>query len=307
MDTDAVAVELYGLEPELFTAARNRVAETARDAGDDQSAAVIMALRKPTLAAWLANQLVRTDPDGIHALTELGEDLRQTYLSADAPRRRELTRLRHDLVSNLVRTARERAAGGRRVTAQTAERLTETLDAALVDPGAAQLLRTGQLTSALRHVGFGVVDENGDPARLALVRPRVVRSSPPPRKTRPATAAVQRQPSAAKRRPTVDTTLASRRKAQRKRLDQAEHDYAAAEAEREQAERVLDAHQHRLADLEADLVRLNEQLEQTRQTLRAVRKQTSRLQSAFNQAARNAAAVKKRRDTENQRLDALDR
>lgn len=307
MDTDTVAVELYGLEPELFTAARNQVAETARDAGDDQSAAAIMALRKPTVAAWLANQLVRTDPDGIHALTELGEDLRQTYLSADATRRRELTRLRHDLVSTLVRTARERAAGGRRVTAQTAERLTETLDAALVDPGAAQLLRTGQLTSALRHVGFGVVDENGDPAQLALVRPRVVRSSPPPRKTRPAAAAAQRQPSAAKRRPTVDTTLASRRRAQRKRLDQAEHDYAAAEAEREQAERVLDAHQHRLADLEADLVRLNEQLEQTRQTLRAARKQTSRLQSAFNQAARNAAAVKKRRDTENQRLDALER
>ena len=92
MDTDTVAVELYGLEPELFTAARNQVAETARDAGDDQSAAAIMALRKPTLAAWLANQLVRTDPDGIHALTELGEDLRQTYLSADATRRRELTR-----------------------------------------------------------------------------------------------------------------------------------------------------------------------------------------------------------------------
>ena len=293
MDTDTVAVELYGLEPELFTAARNQVAETARDAGDDQSAATIMALRKPTLAAWLANQLVRTDPDGIHALTELGEDLRQTYLSADATRRRELTRLRHDLVSTLVRTARERAAGGRRVTAQTAERLTETLDAA---PGS---------TSALRHVGFGVVDENGAPAQLALVRPRVVRSSPPPRKTRPAAAAAQRQPSAAKRRPTVDTTLASRRKAQRKRLDQAEHDYAAAEAEREQAERVLDAHQHRLADLEADLVRLNEQLEQTRQTLRAARKQTSRLQSAFNQAARNAGAIKKRRDAEEQRLGTL--
>jgi len=69
------------------------------------------------------------------------------------------------------RAASQCAAGGRRVTAQTAERLTETLDAALVDPGAAQLLRTGQLTSALRHVGFGVVDENGDPAQLALTGP----------------------------------------------------------------------------------------------------------------------------------------
>jgi hypothetical protein len=46
-----------------------------------------------------------------------------------------------------------------------ADRVTETLDAALVDPGTAQLLRTGRLTSALRHVGFGVVDESGESAQ----------------------------------------------------------------------------------------------------------------------------------------------
>jgi hypothetical protein len=304
VDTDAVAVELYGLQPEQFTAARNQFAKAARAGGDDQAAAVIMAMRKPTLAAWLANQLVRTDPDGVHALTELGEELRQTYLSTDASRRRDLTRLRHELVRSLVQTARERAAGGRPVTAQTAERLTETLDAALVDAGAAQLLRTGQLTSALRHVGFGVVDESGGLAQLAAVRPRIVRSSPPPRKAPAATTTPRRRP-AAEGRATVDRTLRDRRAAQRRRVEQAEKDLAAAKAECEQAELVLDAHQHRLADLEADLVRLNEQLEQTRRTLREARKQTSRLQAAFNQAARNAAAVMKRRDTEHHRLDAL--
>jgi hypothetical protein len=306
VDTDGVALKLYGLEPEQFIAARNQFAKDARDAGDETGAAAIEAMRKPTLAAWLANQLVRADPDGVHALTELGEDLRQTYLSADASRRRELTRLRHDLVADLVKTARERAAGGRRVSAQTAERLTETLDAALVDPGAAQLLRTGQLTSALRHVGFGVVDENGEPAQFAPIRPRIVRSSAPPRRT-PSAKATARHSSAAKSRSPVDTSLQERRNAQRRRVEQAHEDYAAAEAERERAEAALDAHQHRVADLEADLVRLNEQLEQTRKTLREVRKQTSRLQSTFNQAARNAAAVKKRRDTEFHRLNSFDR
>lgn len=305
MDTVEVALELYGLEPEQFTAARNQFAMSARADGDETTAAVIMAMRKPTITAWLANQLVRTDPDGIHALTELGEELRQTYLSADAGRRRELTRLRHELVSGLVRTARERAAGGRRVTAQTAERLIETLDAALVDPGAAQLLRTGQLTSGLRHVGFGIVDESGDPAQLAAVRPRVVRRSDPPHRAESRKIA-PRPGRTAERRTTVDRTLQDRLNAQRKRVDQAEEDYAAAEAEREQAELVLDAHQHRIADLEADLVRLNDQLEQTREALRQARKQTSRLQSAFSQAARNAAAIRKRRDTENQRLNKLD-
>jgi len=260
VEIDAAVVELYGLPPEQFVAARNQLAKTARDGGDEPAAAAIVALRKPTIAAWLANQLVRADPDGIHALTELGERLRETYLTADSASRRELTRQRHDLVGHLVHAATQRAAAGRHVTAQTAERLSETLDAALVDPGAAQLLRTGQLTSALRHVGFGVVDENGDPARLAPMRPRVVRrTQPAPRATVPKPA--KRAPAPPAARAKVDRTLAQRRAAQQKRLGAAESDYAEAETDRDQAEQLLDAHQHRLADLQADLERLNDQLE----------------------------------------------
>jgi hypothetical protein len=211
-----------------------------------------------------------------------------------------------------VKIARDRAAGGRRITAQTAERLTETLDAALVDPGAAQLLRTGQLTSALWHVGFGVVDESGDPAKLAPIRPRVVRrTQPAPRKAaaRKATKSTARGAGRAApvtRQPEVDARLELRAK-QQKRATEAEADYIAAATERDQAEQLLDAHQHRLANLEADLIRLNDKLEQTRQTLRDARKQLPRLRRVYAQATRNATAVQKRRDTEQQRLTALER
>ncbi|MEV5966972.1 hypothetical protein AB0L70_34700 [Kribbella sp. NPDC051952] len=283
MELDRAVVELYGLEPERFIAARNRLVEVLRGQGDERSAAAVLGLRKPTVAAWLANQLVRADPEGIQTLTELGEQLRESYLSADSARRRELTRQRHDLVDNLVMIARSQATSGRRVSAQTVDRLAETLDAALVDPGAIQLLRTGQLTSALRHVGFGVVDENGDPAKLAPVQPRVVRRTQPRHKVTP-----------------------SRDNAQQKRAGQAEDDYTEAEAQRTTAEQLLDAHEHRVEDLEADLARLNEQVEETRQTLRTARKQTPRLQQALNRATRHAAATKKRRDLELQRLTALD-
>ena len=81
MDLDEIVDELYGLPPEQFVAARNRLAKAVRDRGASRPA--IDALRKPTVAAWLANQLVRGDPDGIHALAELGEQLRETYLGAD--------------------------------------------------------------------------------------------------------------------------------------------------------------------------------------------------------------------------------
>ncbi|MEV0802725.1 hypothetical protein AB0I34_33880 [Kribbella sp. NPDC050281] len=298
METDAAIVELYGLIPEQFIGARNQLAKAARDAGDQQTATAVAVLRKPTVSVWLANQLVRTDPDGIHALTQLGEQLRETYLSSDSTRRRELTRQRHDLVRNLVRVARDQAAGGRRLTAQTTERLTETLEAALVDPAAAQLLRSGQLTSALRHIGFGVVDENGDPVRLAPIRPRVVRRAAPPR--------TRKQNIKPSRHAAIDRTLDQRLRDQKQRHAQAETDYTQALAEHDEAERTLDAHQHRIGDLEADLVRLNDQLEGTRQSLREARKQASRLQRAFNQTARQVAAIKRRLDAEQWRLNALD-
>ena len=110
VDFRAAVVELYGLEPEQFIADRDQLAKAARDDGDERTSAAIKALRKPTVAAWLANQLVRVDPEGIHALTELGEQLLEAFLSADSARRRELTRQRHPLVRGLVQTARERVA-----------------------------------------------------------------------------------------------------------------------------------------------------------------------------------------------------
>jgi len=77
MELDSV-LELYGLPPEQFTAARNQLARTLRDAGDTRGSETVRALRKPTIVAWLANRLVRTVPDQIAELTEFGGDLRDT-------------------------------------------------------------------------------------------------------------------------------------------------------------------------------------------------------------------------------------
>src|SRR6266508_1336587 len=115
------------------------MAKAAKGNNEPAAAAAITALREPTLAAWLANLLVRTDPDGVNDLTVLGDELRAAHLSADGTRLRQLTPRRHELVQALVRTARARANERDRVVSDSvAVRLTETLDAALIDPGAAQ-------------------------------------------------------------------------------------------------------------------------------------------------------------------------
>jgi hypothetical protein len=84
-----------GWPPEQFTAARNAAAKAAKDGGDASRGEAIKTLRKPTLAAWLANQLVRADPDGVNDLTQLGEQLRQAHVSGDA----QLRRLRHGAIA----------------------------------------------------------------------------------------------------------------------------------------------------------------------------------------------------------------
>jgi hypothetical protein len=301
VDVAAAALELYGLPPEEFTAARNQVVKQTKDAGDAGSSAALKALRKPTLAAWLANLLVRVDPDGIDELTDLGEELRQAHVSRDGRRLRELTLRRHGLVHKLVTAARTQArARGHTVSAPTGQRLTETLDAAVIDPGAAQLLRTGQLTSALRHVGFGVVDETGDPAQLAPIKPHVVRTSPPkpPRK-----ATTRRTPQS-----TPAAAAARHRRTElRTRAEHAEREYAEAETERAQAQAALDAHEHHLADLEVAIERLTEELEHARQQLRDANHRTRALQVELNRTTRNATVAQQRRDANQQRLADLDR
>jgi hypothetical protein len=104
-DVDDVTVELYGLAPDQFTAARSRVAKAACDAGDSAGSAAIKALRTPTLAAWLANLLVRAAPDGVSQLTELGEELRQAHIFGDGSRLNQLIPRRHNLVQELVKAA----------------------------------------------------------------------------------------------------------------------------------------------------------------------------------------------------------
>ncbi|MFF4012394.1 hypothetical protein [Streptomyces sp. NPDC001717] len=79
MDVESLAVELSGLRPSEFTAARNEYAAKARKAGDRQLATAIAALRKPTVAAWTAGLLARRRPKEAHSLVQLGEALRTAH------------------------------------------------------------------------------------------------------------------------------------------------------------------------------------------------------------------------------------
>ena len=73
----SVAEELYALSPGDFTAARDERVAQARTSGNRDLARAIGALRRPTVSAWLVNQLVREAGDQVGDLVALGESLRQ--------------------------------------------------------------------------------------------------------------------------------------------------------------------------------------------------------------------------------------
>ncbi len=159
MAIEDVAHELYGLAPEAFTAARNARAKELKTSGERELGAAVQALRKPTAGAWMLNQLARVHHAELEQVLELGIRLRAAQgtlgaaeLRALDAQRRQLTRA---VAGQAVAISRD---GGRRVSAQLASEVEETLRSAMVDPDAGAALATGLLIDTFTSTGLDPVD-----------------------------------------------------------------------------------------------------------------------------------------------------
>ncbi|MFE6286664.1 hypothetical protein [Streptomyces sp. NPDC057877] len=169
MDLDAVTDELYGLPPGEFTAAREERAKAARAAGEGELATRIRRLRRPTLAAWAGNLLVRELPDEAERLLRLGEALRQAHRDLDGEQLRELSARQHQLTQALSGQAAELTdRAGQRISDDVRQEVQDTLLAVLADPEAAEQWAKGRLTKPLTApVGFPVGARRARPAEVA--------------------------------------------------------------------------------------------------------------------------------------------
>src|SRR5437763_13328928 len=77
-DVSRPASDLYGLPLERFTEERNALARRLRQQGRREEAAEVSKLRKPSVAAWAVNQLVRTQRREIDALFAVGDALQKS-------------------------------------------------------------------------------------------------------------------------------------------------------------------------------------------------------------------------------------
>jgi hypothetical protein len=194
-----VADELYSLPPAQFTSAREQRAREARAGGDRQAADAIKKLARPTVGAWLVNQLVRAAPEPMARLFELAESLQQAQQELAGDRLRELSAVRRQVIAELVSQASQIARGaGQPVGASAADEVRGTLEAALADPQARAKVRAGRLAKALAYAGLGEVDMSAQPAQ----RPQPAQPAQPaqrPQPAEPAEPAEPAQPAASER------------------------------------------------------------------------------------------------------------
>jgi hypothetical protein len=150
VDLDEVAGRLYALPPSEFTAARTAEAAAAKQAGDAALARRIAGLRRPTVSAWVVNRFAREHSDELDELLSVGRELRAAWRTRDAEALAELTRRRGEVTGRLARLIRQ----GGDVSAAAAAEADRTLDAAVVDAGAAEEVRRGRLVKPLNYSGF---------------------------------------------------------------------------------------------------------------------------------------------------------
>ena len=151
MDFDAVADELYAGPRDDFIPTRNQRVAEAKKAGDKELAQRIGALRKPSLAASLVNQLAHDHPDELRKLIELGDEMRAAHADLDGTKLRELSHRKRTEVEKVT----ERVCSlGSDPTQAVMDQVSDTLEAAIANPDAAAEVVAGRLEAALAPSGF---------------------------------------------------------------------------------------------------------------------------------------------------------
>lgn len=160
MDDDRTRA-LYRELPEGFIGARDALVRELKDAGHTEDAALVKALRKPTVPAWAVNQLAEREAKGVEELLDAGAEVRSAQQAAmssgaSADRLREATTARRQVVARLADSAGQALRESGRTPDAHLEEIRSTLEAASVDAELGERLRAGTIERATREAGgFG--------------------------------------------------------------------------------------------------------------------------------------------------------
>ncbi|TCJ22793.1 transposase [Microbacterium sp. PI-1] len=234
---EEIAAALYAGSPEAFVASRK---DRASEVEDAELASRILALRKPSIAAWVVNVFAQQRAGQLGEALRLAAELREAQDELDAPALAKLGRERRALTRRLAETAAEIAGSrGERITPATQEAVERSISAAFFDPLAASAVASGRLLRAL------------EPTASAT-------------DIRDAVAGDIDSREAAPQRPTDELQERRARREAERRLAAAEKDQTAAERELAKQERELQGLRARAAELAEKAEELEAELTRTR-------------------------------------------
>jgi hypothetical protein len=243
------ADELYGLPFDEFIPARNALARELRSAGRRQEASEVAALRKPSVAAWAVNQLVRTQRRGVDELFAAGDALRAAHDQVlagrgDAASLRGAVAGERAAVDALTDAARGLLTSqGHELSPTIIERVSDTLHAAALDDDARAQVRDGRLERELKHVGLGM-PPGAMPVRAPRRKATAAKAEPKNDKAAEREARRRAAEREARRRLERATRAVSAARERRNKaaqaLEEAEEALTKAEGELSEAERALD-------------------------------------------------------------------
>ncbi len=154
---------LYALPLDEFTRARNDLARSLRTEGRRDEADAVSGLRKPTLAAWVVNQLARERRSEVESLLDGAAAIKAGGVDGDA-------RFRAG-VDALLRSARQILTDAdRKPTDSVLQEVATTLRASAA--AAPDELAAGRLSEALETTGFDVLAGAVPPSRPKAARPK---------------------------------------------------------------------------------------------------------------------------------------
>lgn len=144
---------LTTVPPAEFTKARDLLVQELRKAGEEEEARRTAALRKPSVALWVTNQLGKDARTDVDALIDAAQKLKRAHASGDADGLRHAMREQREALQGLTRVAAGLAQKiGARATPELERRVQDTAQtAASTDP---QGLREGTLAQELSPAGF---------------------------------------------------------------------------------------------------------------------------------------------------------
>jgi hypothetical protein len=263
MDAD----ELYGLPLDRFIPERRALARALRADARREQAAEVERLRKPSVAAWAVNQLVRTQSCAVAELFDAGDALReaQTDLLAgrgEAGALRAAVERERAAVDALVSAARGLlTSGGLELSPAVIDRVADTMHAAAFDDDARDRVRGAHLERELRHAGLGLI---GAPAAAAPVERPANRTTPAKADPQGAKAKADAHDPKAQADATANGAAAAQAASAAQRAERGR-----ARAQAREAARAAESRAQRLADRAARAVQVAEQRrERAAQTLR---------------------------------------